>query len=73
MKSPGAEWVLGIGYLATLDYLRSRGEADDDTLSEVVRSAVARHHHGPRVLAVALVAGVVAFHRHIVNPLKELS
>lgn len=37
MQSPPAEWVLGIGYLAVLDYLRARGEADGNTLSECTR------------------------------------
>lgn len=71
MKSPAAEWTLGIAYLGTLDLLRARGEADDDTLSEVIRGLVARHPLGSHALAVALAAGSVAFHRHIVNPLKE--
>lgn len=71
MKSPAAEWTLGIAYLAALDYMRARGEADDDTLSEVIRGLVARHPRGSQALAVALAAGSVAFHRHIVNPLKH--
>lgn len=38
MKSPQAEWALITGSVAVqigvLDYLRARGEADGDTLSE---------------------------------------
>lgn len=73
MKSPAIEWSLGIGYLAALDYLRARGEADSDTLSEVCRDLVARHPLGHHALALALAAGSIAFHRHIVQPLKEQS
>ena len=73
MKSPGAEWVLGIGYLAAIDVIRARGEADDDTLSEVIRGHVARHPHGERMFAVAVLATGIWFHRHITAPLKEKS
>lgn len=73
MQSPAAEWTLGIGYLLALDYIRARGDADDDTLSEVVRGIVAKHPLGSHALAAALVAGSYAFHRHIVVPLKEQS
>lgn len=71
MKSPAAEWTLGIAYLGTLDYLRARGEADDDTLSEVIRGLVGRHPLGSHALAAVLLIGSIAFHRHIVNPLKR--
>lgn len=71
MKSPAVEWTLGIAYLGTLDVLRARGEADDDTLSEVIRAAVAGHPLGQPVLAAALAVGSIAFYRHIVDPLKE--
>lgn len=70
MQSPPMEWTLGIGYLAALDYLRSRGEADHDTLSEVVRNGVRRVPHGEAVFTVALLGGTVWFHRHIVKPLR---
>lgn len=70
MKSPPAEWALGIGYLAAIDIIRAHGEADSDTLSECIRDVVARHPHGQRFLAVALLAGAVTFFRHIVNPLN---
>lgn len=73
MKSPAAEWTLGIAYLGTLDYLRARGEADDDTLSEVIRGLVKRHPLGHHALAAALAVGSLAFYRHIVEPLKEQS
>lgn len=69
MHSPPVEWTLAVGHLAVLDYLRSRGEADADTLSEVVRNAVARIPHGELVLAAALAGGSIWFYRHIVNPL----
>lgn len=71
MKSPPAEWALGIGYLAAIDLVRAHGEADDDTLSEVIRGHVARHPHGERLFAAVLLASGLWFHRHIVNPLKE--
>ena len=68
MQSPPLEWTLGIGYLAILDYLRSRGEADDDTLSEVVRNTVRRHPRGEQAFTVALIAGAYALRRHILKP-----
>lgn len=71
MKSPGAEWVLGIGYLAAIDVIRAHGEADSDTLSEVIRDVVGKHPHGERLFAVALLASGIWFHRHITTPLKE--
>lgn len=71
MKSPGAEWVLGIGYLAALDIIRAHGDPDDDTLSEVVRGYVASHPAGRHALAAALAVGSLTFYRHIVDPLKE--
>jgi hypothetical protein len=67
MQSPSAEWLLAIGYLGMLDYLRSRGEADFDTLSEVTRAAVYRHRHGKAAFTVGLAVGAVALHRHIVR------
>lgn len=71
MKSPAAEWVLGIGYLGVLDAIRAHGEADQDTLSEVVRDLVARHPHGHRIFAALLLIGGVGLFKHIVDPLKE--
>lgn len=70
MQSPRAEWVLGIGYLGLLDYMRAQGEADGDTISEVTRDLVARHPLGSHALALALVVGSYGFHRHIVRPLR---
>lgn len=67
MQSPPAEWALGIGYLAVLDYLRSRGDADGDTLSEVVRDATARHPAGFAVFTVVYAAGAYGLWRHIVR------
>ena len=71
MKSPAAEWTLGIGYLAVLDLIRAHGEADADTLSEVLRNLVARHPNGERLFAAGLLVGSIALYRHIVDPLKE--
>lgn len=71
MKSPAAEWVLGIGYLAVLDAIRARGEADEDTLSEVVRANVSRHPNGQRIFAAVLLAGGITLYRHIVDPLNK--
>ena len=71
MKSPAAEWVLGIGYLAVLDGIRAHGEADEDTLSEVVRGYVARHPSGQRIFATVLLAGGIGLYRHIVNPINK--
>lgn len=71
MQSPPAEWSLALGYLAILDYLRARGDADEDTFSEVVRGVVTRHPRGRLVFTAALALGAVAFHHHIVHPLRE--
>lgn len=71
MQSPPVEWTLAIGHLAVLDYLRSIGDADHDTLSEVVRNTVARHPHGKALFTLGLVAGAVALHRHILGPLNN--
>jgi hypothetical protein len=67
MQSPPVEWTLGIGYLALLDYLRARGEADDDTLSEVVRNLVRRHPAGDVAFTVVLFAGAELLRRHILR------
>lgn len=71
MKSPGIEWTLGAGYLALLDYIRARGEADGDTASECIRDLIAKHPHGQLLFTGALIAGGVAFHRHITKPLNR--
>lgn len=67
MQSPPAEWALGIGYLAILDYVRSRGEADGDTLSECVREGIARHPAGLAVFTGIYAAGAVVLWRHVVR------
>lgn len=72
MQSPRAEWALGIGYLVAVDIIRAHGEADHDTLSEVVRDLVERHPLGSQILGASLAFGGWAFHRHIVNPLRRL-
>ena len=71
MKSPPVEWALGIGYLAAIDIIRAKGDPDDDTLSEIIRGHVARHPHGERLFAAALLATGIWFHHHITSPLKE--
>lgn len=72
MQSPAAEWAMAIGHLAALDYLRSVGDADHDTLSEVIRSGVARHPQGRAALALALAVGAAWFYRHIVKDLEDM-
>jgi hypothetical protein len=67
MQSPPVEWVVGIGYLAAIDYIRSRGEADGDTLSEVVRTFVRRHPSGDALFTVAVFAGAEILRRHILS------
>lgn len=65
MQSPRAEYLLmGAGF-AAFDYLRARGEADGDTLSEVTRDLVARHRHGPALFLL----GLGWFAVHILRPL----
>lgn len=71
MQSPPAEWLIFGAHFAALDYLRSKGDADHDTLSEVVRNAVARHPMGRRCFRVALVVGAVVLHEHIDRPLRR--
>lgn len=71
MQSPPVEWALGIGYLALLDVIRARGEADGDTASEVVREAVSRHPAGRLMFTASVALGALAFHRHIVGPLAR--
>ena len=66
MRSPRAEWSLGIGYLALVDILRDRGEPDGDTLSEVTREVFRVHTPRGRLTWLAfLVAGGVILDRHI--------
>lgn len=68
MQSPPIEWVLGIGYLGLLDYIRARGDADGDTLSEVTRDFVRRHPSGDVVFTLAVFAGAELLRRHILKP-----
>lgn len=65
MQSPSLEWCLAFGYLGALDYLRSRGDADSDTLSEVCRDAIYRHRRGKAVGTAAYGLGAVLLYRHI--------
>lgn len=67
MHSPRIEWTLGIGYLAVVDALRARGEADGDTLSEVVRELIYRHPLGRAAFTLGYAAGAYALHRHLVK------
>ena len=67
MQSPPVEWVMGIGYLAAIDYIRSRGEADGDTLSEVTRNFVRRHPRGDVLFTVGLFGGAEILRRHILR------
>ena len=71
MQSPSVEWALFVGHFAVLDWIRSRGDADHDTLSEVVRNTVARHPRGRKLFRLALVAGAVVIHEHIDRPLRR--
>lgn len=69
MQSPPMEWALGIGYLAVVDYIRDQGEPDGDTLSECVRHAFKIDTpNGRLAFTVALSAGALILHRHIVKP-----
>lgn len=66
MRSPRAEWVLFAAHFAILDYLRARGEADQDTLSEVCRDGFrVDTPRGWWTFTAGLAASAVAFHRHI--------
>lgn len=67
MHSPRIEWTLGIGYLAIVDALRARGEADGDTLSEVVRDLIYRHPLGRVAFTTAYAAGALVLWRHLVK------
>lgn len=67
MHSPSAEWSLAIGHLAVLDYLRSRGDADNDTASEVLRDWTMRHPAGPAVFSAVWFGFALWFWRHILR------
>lgn len=62
MQSPPLEWTLAIANLAALDYLRARGDADADTLSECVRPWAERH---PVAFTAACVAVPAWFWCHV--------
>jgi hypothetical protein len=71
MQSPRAEYLLfGAGF-AAFDYMRARGEADGDTLSEVTRDLVARHRLGPAIFLIGLAAASIGFAVHILGPLEK--
>lgn len=66
MHSPKAEWSLLAAYFVALDVMRARGEADADTLSEVIRNGCRVDTRTGRLAFTAtLAASAVAFHRHI--------
>ena len=65
MQSPRVEWVLGIGYLAAVDLIRARGEADGDTLSECTRDLIERHPAGRAAFTLGYIVGAVALWRHL--------
>jgi hypothetical protein len=67
MQSPRAEWVLAIGHLAVLDYLRARGEADSDTLSECVRDIIDGHPLGRVAFTATYATGAFVLWRHLVK------
>jgi hypothetical protein len=71
MQSPPKEWLLFGAHFVALDYLRSLGDADHDTLSEVVRNTVAAHPRGRLLFAAALAVGGIVLHEHIVRPLRH--
>jgi len=71
MQSPPTEWLLFGAHFVALDWLRAKGDADHDTLSEVVRNAVAKHPRGRAMFTAALAVGAVVLHEHIVRPLRH--
>ncbi|HET6699528.1 MAG TPA: hypothetical protein VFG88_10605 [Nocardioidaceae bacterium] len=70
MQSPPLEWTMALGYLAALDFLRSRGEADFDTLSECVRPWAQRH---PVAFTAACAVVPVWFWGHIMRDRHHLT
>jgi hypothetical protein len=63
------EWALGIGHLAVLDWVRDRGEPDEDTLSEVLRAGFhVDRPEGRAALAVTIAAGGAVLYRHLTKP-----
>ena len=71
MQSPRIEWVFALTNLAALDHLRAHGEADGDTLSEVIDEAIKATRHGDLIFTVALFADAEAFRRHILCPVPQ--
>lgn len=77
MQSPHAEWALLAGsvvlHVGVLDYLRARGEADGDTLSECLavwfRTDLPAGRATFAVVAFGATAGLV---RHICKPRPHL-
>ena len=67
MQSPPMEWSVWLAALGTIDYLRSRGDADGDTISEVTRNLVRRHPRGDLIFNIGIFVGAEMLRRHIVR------
>ena len=68
MQSPPLELVLDVGHITARNLLRCTGEADEDTISEIVRGIVDRAGVlGPLAFTVGLYAGAECFRRHILR------
>ena len=68
MHSPPLELVLDVGHITARNLLRCTGEADEDTISEIVRSLVDRLGPlGPAAFTVGLYAAAEGFRRHILR------
>lgn len=66
MHSPPIEWAAAIGHLALLDWIRDRGEPDNDTLSEVLRAVFhVERPEGRAALAAAITVGAVGLYAHL--------
>lgn len=71
MQSPPLELVLDVVHLGTRNLVRARGDADEDTISEITRGVVVRlGRWGPPLLTVSLYGICEIYRRHILNPLR---
>lgn len=68
MQSPPLELVLDVVHLASRNLYRNVGEADGDTISEIIRAAKDRIPYGDHVLAAILAGSAYGFWRHICRP-----
>lgn len=64
MQSPPLELVLDVAHLATRNLLRNTGDADGDTISEIIRARVYSRPWGPAAFLLALAL----FAKHILKP-----